>query len=224
MKSYQFARIALLASAYSFFMPWVLASNAAPVMPWKRQALATGAGGSLIQGNQPLAAWSREDERCFEYPLYTVIESSRGSLDQLSISVFPAKTKCKDVDQSHNIAPVFQVKNDAEFFAGLIGSRLVTDTGSGTDGRILTIYDVPTRSKLRAFADFYEDVQLKKGSLLYFWVTSARATPQNCAIYYRNAKNYLGSAIEKQIFVNLDDNTIHATNRRRCNTRQTPVH
>ena len=212
----------LFASASILLLTMGQASSAAPGDSRKQQSWEIGGADSLIKGNKPLAAWSREGEECFEYPLYTVFEKSGEFLD-MSISTFPARVKCKNIDQSSTIAPIFQIRKSSEFFAGLIGSRLITDTGTGTDGRILTIYDVKSRSKLRAVADYYGDLELKDGTLLYFWVTSThtRAAPQNCAIYKRNAADMLGTAIEMHVFVDLEDNKMHMTSRLRCNTRQT---
>lgn len=219
-------QILLLTSACWFSLNAGMASSAAPSPTGKQQLWTLGTRNGLIQGNQPLAAWSRENEQCFEYPLYTVIERSGRFLD-LRISAFSGKVKCNDIDRIHTIAPVFQVRNDAEFFAGLIGSHLITDTGTGPDGRVLTIYDLKSGSKLRTIANYYGDLALRgKGTQLYFWMTSANttATPQNCATYKRNAAQSLGSAMETQVFLDLKDNTMHKTNQHRCNTRQTPIH
>ena len=225
MKNHLGFQILLLSSTSLFSLTTGVASSAAPSPTSKAQLWTPGTRNGLIRGNQPLAAWSRENEICFEYPLYTVIERSERFLD-LRISAFSGKVKCNDIDRIHTIAPVFQVRNDAEFFAGLIGSHLITDTGTGTDGRVLTIYDLKSGSKPRIIDNYYGDLNLRKGTQLYFWMTSSNttATPQNCVIYKRNAAQSLGSAIETQIFLDLKDNTMHKTNRHRCNTRQTPLH
>ncbi len=200
---------------------WAMAapSLAQPSAQWLPESSAL----DVIEGNRPLAAWSRDGQRCFEYPKYTVIEKTGVSLDALLISVMPATVRCRQFDQQRGIKPVFEVHNDAELFAGLVGNILVTDTGSGPDGRVLSLYDVVSRSKLRQFPDFYGPVQLKDKTKLFFWLTSARATPQNCSGYGQRALQQLGSAIETQVFMDLVHHKLHKTNNVRCNARQVPL-
>ncbi len=72
-------------------------SNAAPRSSWTQVR-----SDRLIQGQAPIGAWARGDERCFDDPKYTVSESfanntaSKGEASLITtIAVRAASTQCK---------------------------------------------------------------------------------------------------------------------------------
>lgn len=134
--------LALLALWPAVTSAWL----ATPIPQWRRDHSIT----DLIQGNGPIEAWRRDNERCIEYSDHTVIETNSDALKN-TIVIYPATFKCREAGAGITIAAIFTRQGEAESFSGLIGDVLVTDTGTGTDGRILTLYSISKKSNLPTF-------------------------------------------------------------------------
>ena len=193
-------------------------SLAAPIQPWRQDH----SRAALIQGNRPTGAWRRANKRCIEYPTHTVIETNTAELST-TIAVYPAALKCRESGQKGTIAAIFQIQGEAESFSGLIGDVLVTDTGTGTDGRILTLYSITNNSKIREIFDYSDPVELTDQTRLAFWLPSRRATKQNCRDYTKWLSMGLGAVIEVKTYVDTRSNKLYKSDSYRCSTRQVPI-
>ena len=207
--------LALLALWQAVTSAWL----ATPIPQWRRDHSIT----DLIQGNGPIEAWRRDNERCIEYSDHTVIETNSDALKN-TIAIYPATFKCREAGAGITIAAIFTRQGEAESFSGLIGDVLVTDTGTGTDGRILTLYSISKKSKLTDFFDYSDPVELTDRTKLLFWLPAQRATTQTCREYGKWRSMGLGAVIEVRVFVDLRSNNLYKTSHYRCGARQVPVH
>ena len=170
-----------------------------------------------------MAVWTRPGERCLDYRDHTVIETTAKGLNT-TIAVFPSTLRCRQSDQSRRPAATFTKQGEAEDVSGLIGDVLVTDSGTGPDGRTLTLYRLKTQAKLRELFDYSDPVVFKPPSKLLVWLPARRATAQNCKSYNQWRSMGLGAVIEAQVVINLNTNKLETTAHERCNSRQVPVH
>ena len=144
--------------------------------------------------------WARGDGRCFEYPKYTVSESSannkagkgEASIDT-TIAVRAACTLRKQINGSYQDKPIFVIKEGFEFFQGLANNVLITDSGSGPDGRTLSLYAIDKKSRILQFADYSDEDLALKNSKLIFWRKTSYATKQTCPPYKQWASQGLGA-------------------------------
>jgi hypothetical protein len=197
-------------------------SNAAPRSSWTQVS-----SDRLIQGQDPISSWARGDERCFEYPKYTVSESfannkaAKGEASYVTtIAVRAASTQCKQINGSNQDKPIFVIKEGFEFFQGLANNVLITDSGSGPDGRTLSLYAIDKKSRILQFADYSDEDLALKNNMLTFWRKTSYATKQTCPQYKQWASQGLGAVIETQVIVDLDTYRVVETSRRRCQPRQ----
>jgi hypothetical protein len=197
-------------------------SNAAPRSRWTQVS-----SDRLIQGQAPIGAWARGDERCFDYPKYTVSESfanntaSKGEASLITtIAVRAASTQCKQINGSNQDKPIFVIKKGFEFFQGLANNVLITDSGSGPDGRTLTLYAIDKQSKILEFNDYSDGDLALKNNKLILWRKTGYATKQTCPQYKQWVSQGLGAVIESQVIVDLDTYRVLETSSRRCQPRQ----
>ena len=183
----------------------------------------------LIQGATPLSAWSRGEARCYQYPNYTVSETSTantGSKDEARfisiITVRASKIPCKQIHKLTDNQSIFTIKKGFEFFQGLAGNVLITDSGSAPDGRILTLYNVDKRSKFLQFDDYADDPKdlAIKNNKLTLWYKTSYATKTNCRQYKQWTTQGFGAVLESQVSVDLTSHRVVDTSRRRCQPRQ----
>lgn len=196
-----------------------VASNAAPRTSWKQ-----GHVNPPIQGNAPIAAWSRGDVRCFEYPNYTVSESTTTRRESMmsTIAVRTANTKCTQINETNNKKPIFVIQQEFEFFQGLAGNVLITDSGSGPDFRLLTLYDIRQKSKFLQLDDYSDEGMALKSNKLIVWRKTSNANPNNCPQYNLWTSQSLGAVIETQISIDLASHRVVTTAKQRCRPRQVP--
>lgn len=197
------------------------ASDAAPRTGWSQISVKRQVD-PLIQGATPLAAWSRGDERCFQYPNYTVSTTTVSNTPIQIITVRPAIIPCQQIAAHHKDQPILVIKNEFEFFLGLAGNVLITDSGSGPDGRVLTLYNINKRLPSLRFDDYSgepKDLAVKNGKLI-LWYKTGYATKTNCRQYKQWTTQGLGAVIESQVSVDLDSHRVVDTTRRRCQPRQ----
>ena len=197
------------------------AADAAPPTGWSRISVNRQVD-PLIQGATPLAAWSRGDERCFQYPKYTVSTTTGSNTPIQIITVRPASIPCQQIAAHHKDQPLFVIKNEYEFFLGLAGNVLITDSGSGPDGRILRLYNINKRSPFLQFEDYADDPKdlAVKNNKLTLWYKTSYATKTNCRQYKQWTTQGFGAVIERQVSVDLDSHRVVDTTRRRCQPRQ----
>jgi len=180
-----------------------------------------------IQGNAPIAAWSRGDVRCFDYPKYTVSESSERNTTNngaarfsTTIAVRAASTRCKQINPKNQNKTTFVINNSFEFFQGLVNNVLITDSGSGPDGRVLKLYDIEKQSEFLQFTDYSDtDMTLRRNELI-FWRKTGPASKQNCRQYNEWSAQGLGAVIETQVIVDFATRRARETTQRRCQPRQ----
>lgn len=176
----------------------------------------------LIQGATPLAAWSRGDERCFQYPNYTVSTTTVSNTPIQIITVRPASIPCQQIAAHHKDQPILVIKNEYEFFLGLAGNVLITDSGSGPDGRVLTLYSINKRLPFLRFDDYSDEAKdlVVKSNKLVLWYKTSYATKANCRQYNQWTTQGFGAVMESQVSVDLDSHRVVDTTRRRCQPRQ----
>jgi len=200
-------------------------SAAAPAVP--RTSWTRVSAKPAIQGNAAIAVWAHGDDRCFEYPRYTVSESSAANTGNedaarfiTTIAVRAASTPCRQIAKDTSGKPVFVIKKGFEFFKGLAGTILITDSGSGPDPRTLTLYAINKQSKILEFADYSDSDILLKNNTLIFWHKTSAANQQNCPQYKQITAQGFGAVIESQVVVDLTTHQVSTTSKRRCESRQ----
>jgi len=173
-----------------------------------------------IQGNTPISTWARGDERCFQYPKYTVSVTPITNTPIETITVRSASAQCRQINKHIKDKPVFVIKKDFEFFLGLADNVLITDTGSGPDGRILTLYAIDRQEKFLQFDDYSDEDLVLKGNKLILWRKTSYASQNNCPQYKQWTSQGLGAVIETEVVVDLTTHRVSNTSRRRCQARQ----
>lgn len=97
---------------------------------------------------------------------------------------------------------------------------LITDSGSGPDGRTLTLYAIDKKSKILQLADYSDEDLALKNNKLILWRKTSYATKQTCPPYKQWGSQGLGAVIETQVIVDLVTYRVVETSSRRCQPRQ----
>ena len=97
----------------------------------------------------------------------------------------------------------FEIKDEgAVYVMALENNFLILDEGTGPFPRGLIIYDLSSRKKV--LEDSYsEPVNIKNNIINYWTETTIKANEENCSTYKVNKANFLGSAIETRVSLDL---------------------
>ena len=79
---------------------------------------------------------------------------------------------------------------------------LILDEGTGPFPRGLLIYDLSSRKKV--LEDSYSEPFNIKNNIINYWTeTTIKANEENCSTYKVNEENFMGSAIETRVSLDL---------------------
>ena len=97
----------------------------------------------------------------------------------------------------------FEIKDEgAAYIMALENNFLILDEGTGPFPRGLIIYDLSSRKKV--LEDSYlEPVNIKNNIINYWTETTINANEENCSTYKLNEENFMGSAIETRVSLDL---------------------
>ena len=97
----------------------------------------------------------------------------------------------------------FEIKDEgAAYIMALENNFLILDEGTGPFPRGLIIYDLSSRKKV--LEDSYlEPVNIKNNIINYWTETTIKANEENCSTYKLNEENFMGSAIETRVSLDL---------------------
>lgn len=159
--------------------------------------------------------------KCYDYPRYYIITRPTDAVGTDILVKYKSNNQTFSCQYTLRTGD-YEIKNqDAEYFMGVSNNLVFIDSGTGTDGRQLFIYDLNQRKKVFS-SDYYEPIKLegKDKNTLTFWKEVAQANRQNCPKYdeYKNLVG--GAAIEALFKVNLRTFELVKTEQMRCNARQ----
>jgi hypothetical protein len=107
----------------------------------------------------------------------------------------------------------------AEYILALENNFLITDTGTGPDGRVLTIYDLNPRKEV--FRDSYsKPVDIKDNVINYWTGTTTPVTLENCPDYKEWETDGLGAGIDAYVSLDMSTLTKKELGKYHCSPRQ----
>lgn len=171
------------------------------------------------------STWAQDSAQCEQSDRYRIVMVAPGAEEVGThfliqrMSPETAAAPCSYAPQSGD----FEIRNeDAEYFLGLHGDRLILDSGTGPEPRGLIIWDLQQRAKV--YTDRYAEAQLDQGVLTY-WLETGAGDDQRCpeAREWRAMGLGDGVAIETQVSLRLDDLTLTHSSHTRCAVRMEPV-
>lgn len=113
----------------------------------------------------------------------------------------------------------FEMGGDAEYVLALENNFLITDTGTGPDPRLLTVYDLNIRKKV--YNDSYsQPVDIQNDTINYWTETTKTVTEENCPEFKEWKEGGLGAVIDAHVSLNLSNLTKKELGEYRCSPRQ----
>jgi hypothetical protein len=178
---------------------------------------------SLVHGTEQVITFrARDGYKCFRFSKYKVVAKDKGESVGSDIYVkysnpnseFPS---CEDIMKECD----FIIKNEwAEYFWGIYKDFLIIESGTCPDGSKIIFYNLNTKKKIFE-SEYYPPVSIDTNGILSFWKTSETpVTEVNCPGMLKRKSSGLGSAIEKEVLLNLSDFSVSETGETRCSSRQ----
>ena len=114
----------------------------------------------------------------------------------------------------------FEIKDEgAVYIMALENNFLILDEGTGPFPRGLIIYDLSSRKKVLENS-YLEPVNIKNNIINYWTETTINANEENCSTYKVNKANFLGSAIETRVSLDLSTLVKKELGEYRCSATQ----
>lgn len=109
----------------------------------------------------------------------------------------------------------YEIKGEnPERVYALVGNHLLFSRGTGPS-RTLVIYDLQQRKQV--FTDSFSELKVISDTEITYWTDAEiEASPSNCSSYYENQDNYLGSAIQTKVSLDLVSLIIKELGETRC--------
>lgn len=174
-----------------------------------------GAQQSGLKGGEKSKTSVDKNISCHSYKNYSVLVRTQGDSAGSDILV----NKAGNCSWDEKEAKFFLKNSGADYFFGLYGKFLFTDSGTGPAPRLITVYDLQKSTTVYS-ARYSEPIALKKGILRYWSPSGTKADGKNCPDLKIWAKDGLGAAIEEERTVELATLKQSKTVRTRCSARQ----
>ena len=135
---------------------------------------------SLIAASQLNVAQAAEAAQCYEHGNYVVMETPLAN-DNVGndFSIYQKTTADEKVDCPLKKTTWSIPNEEAESYLGQQGDLLILDSGTGTSGRNLFIWDLAQRKQIKRFS-YADEVRIEENQLIYSVPSDEKVTPKIC--------------------------------------------